>query len=451
MNLPESEPQPNKLELAKRLGQEIAGGATKRGREIASRAARLSGEFILSSEERLIRPTEVEIVDRIANSGIKNFVWFHCSITDTMQQTVVEKERRGELKYFNAVSEHSLPSIAIGMWLATGEPAIVHFQNSGTGNALDGIITAYTHQVPMLVMPTWRGHDESDNSEPHQEIGNMTHDLMRAIFKGKNYGERDGRGFVRKLDQAIDIVRNGGIAGVAISPKAFDKTVKLELPESLRERSLESYWDKRRSLNELYEANAQIKGQESNPIHFGDLASRSEGIGAVVENHPNAAILICNGFNARTAYWQHDRLGNLPNVAGMGGTAAIGYGMAVANPDIDIVVIDGDQNWEMSTMHIVLADSRKYPPNLYWYVLDNGMGASVGTAESIDLPPWAEKLARIIPTKADEPETFTDKRVPNPAELARRFQSWVIRESAKNKERKEFMGRLEKPSPPVSI
>ncbi|OGH53176.1 MAG: hypothetical protein A3G15_02295 [Candidatus Levybacteria bacterium RIFCSPLOWO2_12_FULL_40_10] len=435
MNPRERKPQGSELDQALRFGKEVV-----------TRARQFSGEFLLSSKERLTKPSEVEIMDKIVNSGIRNFVWFHCSITDTMQQAVVEKARKGELRYFNAVSEHSLPSIAVGIWLATGEPSLVHFQNSGIGNAQDGITTAYVHEVPMLVMPTWRGNDKSDNSEPHQEIGDMTQDLMKTIFKGKNYGERDGRGFLRKLEEGIDIVKAGGIAGVAISPRAFNKTVKLEIPPRLRERTAESYWEERQQLLKLYEENASIKGQESNPIRFGDLVARSEAIGAIIEQHPNSAIIICNGFNARTAYWQHDRLGNLPNVAGMGGSAAIGYGAAWANPDIDWVVIDGDQNFEMSTMHAVLADSKNYPPNLYWYILDNGIGASVGTAESVPLPPWAENLARLIPTRTDNPGEFSDSRVPDPAEIAKRFQRWVMRESRENRARREFNQRFEESS-----
>lgn len=426
------------------IGRDLATDIAHQGKDIVSRAAQLSGEFLVTSKERLTRPSEVEIIDRIVDSGIKNFVWFHCSITDTMQQAVAEKARKGELRYFNAVSEHSLASIAFGIWLATGEPSIVHFQNSGIGNALDGIITAYTHSAPVLVMPTWRGHDMSDNSEPHQEIGKMTRDLMKIIFKGKNYGERDGRGFVEKLNEGINIVKHGGIAGVAISPKAFNKTVKLEVPVRLRERTWNSYWEERRQLLEFYEANSRIKGQESNPINFGEIVSRSEAIGAIIKSHPDAAILICNGYNARTAFWQHDRLGNLPNVAGMGGTAAIGYGAAWANPDMEWVVVDGDQNFEMSTMHAVLSETKNYPPNLYWYVLDNGIGASVGTAESVALPPYTEKLARIIPTKTDEPGEFKDPRVPEPTEIARRFQHWVLQESAQNRARKVFNERLDR-------
>jgi len=426
-----------------------------RTRQLATRAAHLGGDILANSAERLGKPTEVEIIDKLVDSGIRNFFWFHCSITDTMQQVVVDKAKRRELNYFDAVSEHSLTSMAFGAWLATGEASVVVFQNSGIGNALDGLITAYTHKAPMLIMPTHRGWDETDNSEPHQEIGDMTKDLTRTMFKNHSYGERDGRGFSQKLGQAIDVVKDGGVAGVVLAPKAFNKTVKLEVPEHIREMTSSKYWETRKEKREQYKKNARDKGQASNPIKFeleeDKLPTRSDAIGAIIEHHekeqqtkPNpkpVVYLICNGYNARTAYWQHDRVNMLPNVAGMGGGAAIGYGAAWTNPDVDWVVIDGDQNYNHGSMHPLLADPKRYPPNLYWYILDNEIGASVGTAESVSLPTWAEDVARIIPTKADEPGEFNDPRVPNPPELARRLQHWVLQESKKYRARQTALER----------
>ncbi len=428
-----------------------------RSRQLVTRAAHLGGDLLSNSVERLGKPTEVEIIDKLVDSGIKNFFWFHCSITDTMQQVVVDRASRGELRYFDAVSEHSLTSMAFGSWLATGDIPVVHFQNSGIGNALDGLITTYTHKAPVLVMPTHRGDDEKDNSEPHQEIGGMTRNLARTMFKNHSYGERDGRGFVQKLSQAIDVVKDGGVAGIILSPKAFNKTVKLEVPKHIREMTSSKYWKNRKEKRDQYEENAKNKGQESNPITFeledDALPTRSEAIGAIIEHHekeqqakPNprpVVYLVCNGYNARTAYWQHDRVNMLPNVAGMGGGAAIGYGAAWTNPDVDWVVIDGDQNYNHGSMHPLFADPKRYPPNLYWYILDNQIGASVGTAESVSVPPWAEDVARIIPTKADKPGEFKDPRVPNPPELARRLQHWVLQETKKFQARQR---QLENPT-----
>jgi hypothetical protein len=82
-----------------------------------------------------------------------------------------------------------------------------------------------------------------------------------------------------------------------------------------------------------------------------------------------------------------------------------------------------------------------YPVNLYWYVLNNHVGASVGTAESIPLAPIYRSLARVIETIPDPPDSFPHPRVcaraanivddppagekHNLASLARGFRAWV--------------------------
>jgi hypothetical protein len=46
----------------------------------------------------------------------------------------------------------------------------------------------------------------------------------------------------------------------------------------------------------------------------------------------------------------------------MGGTLAIGWAMARSNRTVPVVVVDGDQNAQMSNMVNNLAED--YPPNL---------------------------------------------------------------------------------------
>jgi hypothetical protein len=120
------------------------------------------------------------------------------------------------------------------------------------------------------------------------------------------------------------------------------------------------------------------------------------------------------------------------------------------NPDIEVVVVDGDQNAQMSCMKDHLAVT--YPDNLSWYILNNGIGASVGTAASLPLAPWYDDLARVIPTLPDEPGSFTYPRVRGKgvyfdtdearymaekigplASHAERFKQWIARKSERNR------------------
>mgnify|MGYP003341126216 FL=1 len=82
---------------------------------------------------------------------------------------------------------------------------------------------------------------------------------------------------------------------------------------------------------------------------------------------------------------------------------------AKSNPNQIFVAIDGDQNAIMNEMEKVVCSD--YPENLFWYIINNGTGESVGTSISIPLSPWHYDLARIIHTYNDPPGTFTYPRI----------------------------------------
>jgi hypothetical protein len=63
--------------------------------------------------------------------------------------------------------------------------------------------------------------------------------------------------------------------------------------------------------------------------------ARKDAVDHIVERHPNAAIVFSNGFTARDAQAHADRLGNFYNVGYMGGSLAIGWGIAISNPQIE--------------------------------------------------------------------------------------------------------------------
>lgn len=258
----------------------------------------------------------------------------------------------------------------------------------------------------MLALVTWRGSNEGDDSEVHQEIGRKTEKLTKAILDDRHvYGNRDGKGFMKDLVKASDAVRKGDVAILRLSPDAFQKVNKLSFPA---EGEIFSQKELQRQLRAMQRL-AERKGIFSSPIPIDIKLSRDEALMAIAENHPDAAILFCNGFTARAAEKVADRRGNFYNTGNMGGTLAIGWALARSNPDIEVVIVDGDQNAQMSTIkdHLKL----EYPENLYWYILNNGIGASVGTIPSLPLTPDYYQLGRVLSTIPDAPNSFAHTRV----------------------------------------
>ena len=100
-------------------------------------------------------------------------------------------------------------------------------------------------------------------------------------------------------------------------------------------------------------------------------------------------LIICNiGFPSRELYEISDRDKNFYMIGSMGLASSIGLGLALAKPDKDIVVIDGDGSLLMNMGSLVTIFANN-PSNLTWIVIDNGAYGSTGNqdtyAQLIDL------------------------------------------------------------------
>ena len=369
--------------------------------------------------------TDRDLLDAYLDRGITDIVSVPCSITDTWHSLAAEETRRGRANLVMSSHEGNLPGIAGGIYLGTGRPALVHMQNSGLPNAGDGFISFADPEVlgvPMAVMVTFRGATPADDSEPHQAIGRRTDALCDAIFgaDGCVFGDRHGRALLQEAACSITAARAGAIGVLKLSEGGFRKTHRATLqPPSQGATRLD-----RRTLR-------ATKGVDSlDPaLRSASALTRDEAIQAIAAHHPAAAMLFCNGYTARAARAICDSPRNLYNIGYMGGTLAIAWGLAKSRPDIEVVVVDGDQNALMSAMKDHLAGD--YPANLHWYILDNGIGASVGTSESLPLAASYDDLARVIETRADEPGSFRHPRVraTSPgaplSALSSRFRRWL--------------------------
>ena len=379
--------------------------------------------------------SDVELLQEYLRLGISDILSVPCSITDTWQWLAAQASLAGSLRLTMSNHEGNLPGLAAGVFLGTGQPALVHLQNSGLFNAGDGFLTLVSpaiYRIPVAVMVTYRGSYPDDSSEPHQEIGRRTDELTAAIFGDSRsvFNSYSGGCLLDQVRGSVSVARAGGVGVLKLSPVAFRKTVVAHLAEPFPAVTIEQI-----------EALRASKGDLSLPstLGFAGAVHRDQAIAAIVAAHPKAAILFCNGYTSRAAQAVADRWGNFYNLGYMGGTLAIGWALARSQPDLEVVVVDGDQNAQMSSMKDHLLAN--YPVNLYWYVLNNHVGASVGTAQSIPLAPIYQFLARVMETIPDQPDSFPHPRVcakganivddppagekHNLASLARGFRAWV--------------------------
>lgn len=410
-------------------------------------------ETLNHARERLTKPTDIQLVQRFLDHNIRHVITVPCSITSTIDPIWSSRANAGEMEYWKMVNEHSLVGVASGIYFGTDKLSLIHMQNSGIGNALDGFVSyAGVYKIPTLAIATWRGNDARDDSEPHQEIGRRTNRLTRDVVDKKSiFGERNGRGILRQIDEAVSWAKEGNQSIVRLSPDAFKKTFPLVLPEIEESEYL--------PIDHRLEVLRASKGSSMENVFGLARVSREEAIKEIVSFNENSAIILSNGFTAREAQDKADRLGNFYNAGYMGGGLAIGWGLAKSNPDIKVVVVDGDQNAEMGKMHEILAND--YPDNLSWYILDNGFGSSVGVSRSVPLPWWYYDLAHVIRTVPDKPGEFRAPRVggrgsyfdlKEAAEMAEivgplpvhamRFRHWISITSDDNRRVQDLLNRM---------
>ena len=97
----------------------------------------------------------------------------------------------------------------------------------------------------------------------------------------------------------------------------------------------------------------------------------------------------CNiEFPSRELYEIEDRSENFYMIGSMGLASSIGLGLALAKPNSNVVVIDGDGSLLMNMGSLVTVFANN-PSNLTWIVIDNGAYGSTGNqdtyAQVIDL------------------------------------------------------------------
>lgn len=109
--------------------------------------------------------------------------------------------------------------------------------------------------------------------------------------------------------------------------------------------------------------------------------ARYEAIQKIMESIEDE-LVICNiGFPSRELYEIDDRPKNFYMIGSMGLASSIGFGLAMAKPHKDVVVIDGDGSLLMNMGSLVTIFANN-PSNLTWIVIDNGAYGSTGNQDT---------------------------------------------------------------------
>jgi phosphonopyruvate decarboxylase len=270
------------------------------------------------------------------------------------------------LRYLSAANEGDAVAIAAGAWLG-GQRAVAMMQNSGLGNAVSPLTSlTYTFRIPVLVVCTHRGAAGVADEPQHELMGTITERLFDTMGIPWASFPREVAAVAPSLDRAEQYMQANSLPYALIMHK--DTCERFPLAASTMP---------------VAQAKVAVIGR-------GHLRSRTQRATrrAALEcvlaasDDPRTVVIATTGFTGRELYALADRPQHFYMVGSMGCASSLGLGLALARPDLRVLVIDGDGATLMRMGNLATVGAYR-PPNLVHVVLDNEAHDSTGAQATV--------------------------------------------------------------------
>lgn len=304
-------------------------------------------------------------VNAALGQGLSLWTGVPCSYLQPFINYVIAAD---DVAYVPASNEGDALAIAAGYQLG-GAYAVVMCQNSGLGNAVNPLTSlTHTHRIPVLLIVTMRGEPGGAADEPqHELMGEITTSLLDAMQIPWEYFPTELAQVAPCLSRALSwmqaenrpyclLMRKGSVAPWPASSKLHEPRLSA-------------------SRYELKTGAAQLK--------------RGDVLRLIQEQADRSTILLATtGYTGRELYALADLPNQLYLVGAMGCASSVALGLAMARPDLRIIVLDGDGALLMR-MGALATIGFMAPSNLVHVLLDNGLHESTGgqltVSGSVDL------------------------------------------------------------------
>ncbi|MDD3580934.1 MAG: phosphonopyruvate decarboxylase [Desulfobacca sp.] len=280
-----------------------------------------------------------DLVNLLGNLEWGPYIGVPCSI---LKPLISYLENDRSATYIAATSEGEAMGLAAG-WTLAGYQPVVLMQNSGLGNAINPLTSLQLiYRLPCLLLVSWRGEPGRPDAPQHQIMGQITPSLLARLDLPTEFLSGDApadRGRVEHLHREMTSRR---------------APVALIVP--------------RGSLAPGVEA----------PPRPGYPLLRREALGLITELLPDqAAVVATTGKISRELFAGGDQAHNFYMVGSMGCASALGLGLALAHPQRQVVIIDGDGACLMKLGNLATIGHYR-PRNFIHLVLDNESYDSTG-------------------------------------------------------------------------
>ncbi len=286
-------------------------------------------------------------------SGVSLYSGVPCSYLKPFINYVIDSP---DLRYVGAANEGDAVAIAAGAMLA-GKRSVAMFQNSGLGNAVNPLTSlTYTFRVPVLLIPTLRGEPGGPSDEPqHELMGAITTDMLELMQVPWEYFPTADDEIAASLERAVAALDAGSSYALVMRKGSVAKH-ELKSHAAVR-------------VPALFAGEVAAPAAQRNEILAAIQARTGESTGAV--------LIGTTGYTGRELYACQDRANQLYMVGSMGCAVSLGLGIALAQPERKVIVLDGDGAALMRLGAQGIAGYER-PANLVHVLLDNAIHESTG-------------------------------------------------------------------------
>lgn len=304
-----------------------------------------------------------EFVDAAASRGVDWYAGVPCSFLTPFINYVIDEPR---LTYLSAANEGDAVAAAAGAYIG-GRFGVAMMQNSGLGNAVSPL-TSLTHTfgIPMLVVCTHRGAPGVHDEPQHELMGQITGALFDAMRIPWEVFPRSAEEVGPVLDRAFAYFE------AKARPYALVMQKGSVAPHVLNTRGMPLARSTPAVIGAAFET-----GQPA-------TCTRQDALRAVIDATPvdRTVLIASTGYTGRELYALADRPNQLYMVGSMGCASSLGLGLAMARPDLQVVVIDGDGAALMRMGNLATLGTYG-PSNLCHVLLDNQAHDSTGAQATV--------------------------------------------------------------------
>ena len=301
-----------------------------------------------------------DFVKEALKENYKFYAGVPCSFLTPFIDHVIDNK---DVTYVGATNEGDAVAIAAGASIG-GFRSVAMMQNSGLGNAVSPLTSlTHTFRLPVLIICTLRGEPELNDEPQHELMGRITSNLLDQMKIPWEFFPSDKNNINGTLTRAENHFERYSTPYALIMKKgACNSTKKNTNRTNIRTRSTTTV-----------KASKEAK-----------LLSRFEILKKIVvkSQNYNAVILATTGYAGRELYKVGDKNNQFYMVGSMGCISSLGLGLALARPDLRVILIDGDGAALMRLGN--LATMGAYSPNnIFHFLLDNEVHQSTGGQSTV--------------------------------------------------------------------